>query len=169
MDYTLRPAILEDLKVIVSWIENPEMLKLWGGSLLTYPPDPQKTWNEIQASSKDTFSLIDPTGNVLGFAQTFLKEPKAVHFGRIIVSPAMRGMGLGRRLLKQLIKLVLSKYEAERITLNVYRDNIPAYNLYKSLGFVVVSEDDARNSYGMSLQLRLEQSKQPVQSENRNE
>lgn len=154
MDCTLRPAIPEDLNVIVSWIKNPEMLKRWGGPLLTYPPDPQKTWNEIQMTSKDTLSFIDQTGNVIGFAQTFLKEPQAVHFGRIIVSPAMRGMGLGRRLLKQLIQLVLSKYEAERITLNVYRDNFPAYNLYKSVGFVVMSEDEVKNSYGMCLWLK---------------
>lgn len=154
MDCTLRPAILEDLNVIVSWIKNPEMLERWGGPLLTYPPDTQKTWNEIQMTSKDTLSFIDQTGNVIGFAQTSLKEPQAVHFGRIIVSPAMRGMGLGRRLLKQLIQLVLSKYETERITLNVYRDNLPAYNLYKSLGFVAVSEDEVQNSYGMCLWLK---------------
>ncbi len=169
MDCTLRPAVPEDLKVILPWIKDPEMLKLWGGPLLTYPPDPLKTWDEIQATSKDIFSLIDHTGNVLGFAQTSIKEPNTVHLGRIIVSPAMRGMGLGRRLLKQLIQLVLSKTETERITLNVYRDNLAAFNLYKSLGFVVVSEDDARNSYGMRLQLRLEQGKQLAPSEKRNE
>jgi ribosomal protein S18 acetylase RimI-like enzyme len=154
MDCTLRPAVPEDLKVITSWIENPEMLKRWGGPLLTFPPDAQKTWSEIQTTSKDTFSLIDQGGNVIGFAQTSIKEPGAVHLGRIIVSPAMRGMGLGRRLLKQLIQLVLSKNETERITLNVYRDNLSAYSLYKSLGFVVISEDDAENSYGMCLQMK---------------
>jgi len=154
MDCTLRPAVAEDLKVILSWIENPEMLKRWGGALLTFPPDAQKTWNEIQTTSKDIFSLIDQDGNVIGFAQTSIKESGSVHLGRIIVSPTLRGLGLGRRLVKQLIQLVLSKNEVERITLNVYRDNLPAFNLYKSLGFVVVTEDDVQNSYGMCLQMK---------------
>lgn len=154
MDCTLRPAVPEDLNVIISWIENPEMLKRWGGALLTFPPDAQKTWKEIQTTSKDTYSLIDQDGNVIGFAQTSIKEPGSVHLGRIIVSPTLRGLGLGRRLVKQLIQLVLSKNEVERITLNVYRDNLPAYSLYKSLGFAVVSEDDVQNSYGMCLQMK---------------
>jgi ribosomal protein S18 acetylase RimI-like enzyme len=151
--YTLRTATMHDFNVILGWISSPEALAYWGGPLPTWPPDPRKTWGEIQNNDPDSFTLVDSAGTILAFGQVFKREPGAVHLGRIIVSPEQRGKGIGRILVGQLIDAGIARHQPTKVTLNVYRDNQPAVKLYKSLGFEVVSEDAARNSYGMCLKL----------------
>lgn len=153
MEYKLRPATVDDLQIILAWITSPELLKLWGGPKLTYPPAAERTWQEIGATEKNAFALVDEAGNIVGFGQTLLREPDAVHLGRVIVSPAVRGKGLGRVLCRQLIQKAIAQYHPARITLNVYKYNTPAYQLYKSLGFCELSEDSTQNSCRMCLQL----------------
>jgi len=153
MEYKLRPATVDDLQIILAWITSPELLKLWGGPKLTYPPAAERTWQEIGATDQNTFALVDEAGNVVGFGQTLLREPDSVHLGRIIVSPAVRGKGLGRILCQQLIQKATKQYQPARVTLNVYKYNAPAYNLYKSLGFRELSEDPEQSSCRMCLLL----------------
>lgn len=150
-DLTLRPAAPRDLRVILGWIDSPTALKLWGGHLLTYPPEVEKTWREIGADEADTFTLVDADGNIAGFGQTLPRPPDAVHLGRIILSPQLRGKRVGRVLVQQLIEAAAAKVHPARITLNVYRDNAPAVRLYRSLGFMIDSLDDEHASYHMVL------------------
>lgn len=53
----------------------------------------------------------------------------------IVVDSQYRCQGIATKLLKSIINL-----KPENITLEVREDNIPAINLYKKLGFVVVSK-----------------------------
>lgn len=153
MEYTLQPATPENLKVVLTWVTTPELLKLWGGPALTFPPQSDRIWHEIGATGKNTFSLIGPKGKVLGFGQALFREPSTVHLGRIIVSPTIRGKGLGRLLCQQLIQIGSVRCQPSEFTLSVYKNNTPALSLYKSLGFAVLSEDPEQNSFKMCLQL----------------
>lgn len=156
MDYFLKAVTPQDLQVVLTWVPTPELLKLWAGPGLTFPPQADIAWHELGITGENSFSLIDAGGNVAGFGQTLLREPHRVHLARIIVSPTVRGKGVGRILCQQLMQAGLERYGAAAFTLNVYKDNAPAFNLYKSLGFTVVSEDPENNWYRMCLQLRPE-------------
>ncbi len=151
MHYALRPADPRDLSTVLAWIHSPADLRFWGGPLLTWPPDEVKTWREICADDNNTFALVDPAGSLAGFGQTFPRPPDGVHLGRIILSPAVRGQGLGRILVRALVDSALERFHPAAITLNVYRDNLPAVQLYCSLGFTVSAEDPDHNSYSMRL------------------
>ena len=151
MTYSLRPAAPEHLSIVLHWIKTAEDLRLWGGHLLTWPPGVEKTWCEIGAQDGNTFSLLDDDGNLAGFGQALAREPGAAHLGRIIVSPALRGQGVGRVLCRQLIAAAVERYRPERITLNVSTENTPAVSLYRALGFSVTAEDRERGWYAMSL------------------
>ena len=151
MEYTLRPATPHDLTAVLAWIHSPLDLRLWGGPLLTYPPDEVKTWREICADEHNTFALVDSAGTLAGFGQTFPRPSEAVHLGRVILSPAVRGQGLGRVLVRALIASAQERFHPAAITLNVYRDNLPAVQLYRSLGFTVTEESVEHGSYAMSL------------------
>ena len=59
----------------------------------------------------------------------------------IVVDSKYRRKGIGQKLLVELIKL-----NPENITLEVRIDNIPAINLYKKMGFEIVSK--RQNYYG---------------------
>lgn len=151
MEYILKPATPADLQTVLTWVDTPESMKLWAGPALTFPPQPKITWREIGATDENSFALVHLEGKVVGFGQTLLREPDRVHLARIIVSPAARGKGLGRILCQELLRVGVECYRATTFTLNVYRNNAAALNLYKSLGFTVVSEDLENDWYGMCL------------------
>jgi [ribosomal protein S18]-alanine N-acetyltransferase len=120
---------------------------------LIYPPCVDQIWGEIASTAQNTFSLIDAASHVSGLGQILLREKDTAHLARIIVSPALRGRGIGRILCQQLILIGRQSYGATGFTLNVYKDNPPAVKLYRSLGFVIVAEDTEQNWLRMHLQV----------------
>jgi [ribosomal protein S18]-alanine N-acetyltransferase len=152
-EYTLCPASLETLRMVLAWIETPDQLKRWGGPALTFPPQVNRTWQEMEATCENTFSLLDPENQVVGFGQTLYREPDSVHLGRIMIAPNQRGKGLGRILCLKLIRAGLIHCQPAQFTLNVYQDNPAAIRLYKSLEFSVISENVKQNSFKMALAL----------------
>ena len=153
MEYNLQPATIAHFQTVLTWITTQDELRLWGGSALTFPVQGVLTWQEIGADDQNTFALLDFEGNVVGFGQALLRASNTVHLGRIIISPAMRGRGLGRKLCEQLIQAGIKRYNPIGFTLNVYRCNTTAVNLYRSLGFSVLSEDHELDSYKMGFLL----------------
>lgn len=147
----LRPAIQHELKTVLSWIETPEQLKLWGGSALSFPPEMERTWCEIEARDDNSFVLVDAVGQLVGFGQTLSRAANVIHLGRIIVSPLFRGKGLGRLLCEQLIHVAVEHCHPDQITLNVYKNNAVAFSLYTAIGFEVVAENLENNSCSMRL------------------
>ena len=148
MNYSLRPALLEDLKTVLTWVQTEELLKLWGGPSLPFPPESESIWSAVGASPENSFSLLDSSGRVIGFAQA-LPRDSSIHLARIIVSPALRGHGIGRILCQQLIQLAITKHHPNEITLKVYPNNTPAHSLYLSLGFVAMPEELGSDSIKM--------------------
>ena len=57
----------------------------------------------------------------------------AIELKRIVVAVPERG--LGRRMLKELMRIAFSELGAHRLFLDVYEDNARARHLYESLGF----------------------------------
>ncbi len=153
MEYNLRSAAPEDLQVILDWVTSPEQLRLWGGPALTYPPRVDRTWGEIGATTQNTFSLIDAASHVSGLGQILLREKDTAHLARIIVSPALRRNGIGHILCQQLMRVASQRYGTTGFTLNVYKDNLPAVKLYRSLGFIIVAEDTEQNWFRMQLRV----------------
>ena len=105
MDYVLKSAQKEHFNTVLTWIQNADQLKLWGGAALSYPPCVETTWAEIGAQAGNSFVLSSSDGGVVGFAQALVRTPN-IHLARIIVSPAGRGKGVGKILCEQLIQRV---------------------------------------------------------------
>lgn len=58
----------------------------------------------------------------------------SIQLKRIVV--ATTGQGLGRKILKELMRMVFREFGAHRLWLDVFDDNAGARHLYESLGFV---------------------------------
>jgi ribosomal-protein-alanine N-acetyltransferase len=145
----LRAASCDDLAIILSWISTAESLKLWGGPVLTFPPEAARTWGEIGAEDSNSFVLVEEQNRILGFGQTLQREANAIHLARIILAPDTRGKGLGRVLCEKLMQTAKERHRPAKLTLNVYQDNTVAVSLYQSLGFVLVAEHKIQDSYSM--------------------
>lgn len=83
--------------------------------------------------------LAEVDGSVCGLLvafenfSTFTVRPM-INIHDVIVLPEDRGKGIGRALLRRIIEIA-GERGCSRITLEVRKDNLPARQLYKSIGF----------------------------------
>lgn len=96
---------------------------------------------ERMKPSLDKFALgaFNDNGSLVGIV-TFMRESglKTVHKGNVFgmyVAPEARGYGVGKSLMRQLIKKASGFDGIEQINLAVVSDNELAKKLYKSVGF----------------------------------
>jgi diamine N-acetyltransferase len=61
------------------------------------------------------------------------EESRAIELKRVVV--ALPERGLGRRMLRELMRVAFRELGAHRLFLDVYEDNARARHLYESLGF----------------------------------
>ena len=150
---SLRPALQEDLREVLTWMDTPELMRRWGGPALPFPGNPEATWAAMGGSAETTFALGPASGELLGFGQ-ILRRPWGFHLARLVVSPSWRGQGLGRTLCLQLIERARASGAPGVITLNVYEDNAQARALYEALGFELQPPLPGADPVGLRMALR---------------
>ena len=128
-----RPAKPDDLPVIISWIPNAAECRRWAGPAVNFPITPETLSQEIAFSANNSYCL-EGAGDLVGFGQLIRKSEQRIHAARIIIAPHERRQGCGRELCQSLINRA-AELEYPRISLNVYKDNSTAMQLYQSLGF----------------------------------
>jgi ribosomal protein S18 acetylase RimI-like enzyme len=81
-------------------------------------------------------------GPLVAYGELWVDDDEAeVELARLIVDPAERGQGLGRRLAAGLAGLARSSYP--RVFLRVHPDNLAARRCYAAAGFQPVEPDQA--------------------------
>ncbi|RLE47697.1 MAG: ribosomal-protein-alanine N-acetyltransferase [Candidatus Methanomethylicota archaeon] len=147
MEVKLRNVSLKDLDEIYE-IEKASFNDLF------YPKSVLK--NLIILYGK-LFIIAEVKGKIIGYVIARKKNRSTAHLVSIAVTPSYRGMGIGKKLLNEIINK-LAKNGATQITLEVEVNNKPAIHLYKDRGFEVVSEiknyyGSGRHAYRMILKL----------------
>jgi diamine N-acetyltransferase len=125
----LRLATLDDIPAILAlertpmarefvgqWTEDRHRATLAGGDARYFVSETE--WSELQA-----YAIL----------RGINENPGAIELKRIVVAVPERG--LGRRMLKELMRIAFSELGAHRLFLDVYEDNARARHLYESLGF----------------------------------
>jgi len=92
----------------------------------------------------------------LGYAELNPMRDDRTHFwlGHIVVRPDRRGGGLGRALMRCLLKEAFEQRAAERLSLIVFPDNLPAIRCYQAVGFTSIA-DEFHRFRGAGLKHRL--------------
>jgi ribosomal protein S18 acetylase RimI-like enzyme len=140
MKPTLRSLQPTDYEAIASWVPDSAACLRWAGPRLAFPFSAADLPALLTVSNGESYCFVE--GAIpLGFGQHWVLTPGAVHLGRIILSPAVRGKGLGRVLCEQLAAKAIQSTHATSVTLRVYRDNTAAVALYTSLGFTPVESE----------------------------
>jgi RimJ/RimL family protein N-acetyltransferase len=146
----LRRATLDDIPAILAlertpmarefvgqWSEERHRTTLSGGDAHYYVSETE--WGEVQA-----YAILR------GIQET----SRAIELKRIVVAVPERG--LGRRVLKELVRIAFRELNAHRLFLDVYDDNARARHLYESLGFQyegVMREAAQRDGHWCNLRL----------------
>jgi ribosomal protein S18 acetylase RimI-like enzyme len=151
----LRPAVSEDIPGIVAlertpgaqqfvgqWSEERHRATLRGGDaryLLSESPIIQPLTDESGVNKSGT-GEAGVNEKRRGILQAYVilrglsEDSGAIELKRIVVAVPERG--LGRRILREVIRMAFEDFHTHRLFLDVYEDNARARHLYESLGFV---------------------------------
>ncbi len=129
----VRPATIDDLREVSSWISTQSDAELWAGWRAGFPIDPDSLPAQIEFSGGNAFCLLSE-GRLVGFGQLVEKPARRGHLARIIVNPVARRQGHGQALIAALLEVARQR-SYDRVSLNVDRSNVPAEGLYFKLGF----------------------------------
>ncbi len=158
MTIALRPPITADYDAVAAWIPNAKACLLWAGPRIQFPFTATELQQQLAIADTETFTLTDGGPATLGFGQIWLRDGNAARLMRIIVAPPLRGLGVGRTLCRLLIAHAADVIGARAVTLAVYRDNVAALALYRSLGFVPEDSRSTEESLLMRLDLVVHRS-----------
>lgn len=136
----LRPATIDDLSLIASWIGTPQDCTFWAGSAMPYPLRLETLPAELKFSPNTSYCM-ELDGSVAAFGQLAQRTDGRGHLSRIIVSPHLRGKSLGRKLILELLALATEK-GFDPVGLYVAPENDVAVALYSSLGFLRADRPD---------------------------
>ena len=150
----VRPYRSADAAAIQTWIRDEREHALWCANLIDYPPSAlslEQERSSLDAEGDGTmFTALDPTGIPVGFFAVMRLETRInnAHLGFIIVDPAMRSKGIGRRMVQLAVGYCFELLAADSITLKVYDQNDAARKCYKAAGFVDVAHNDKSLMFG---------------------
>ena len=141
---TLRPFVLDDAPIILSWIKDKAAFRKWCADRYpVYPPKPDDMIAQYAADTVFPYTAIDAAGKAVG--HIMLRYPDSskvvIRFGFVIVDDQLRGKGYGKEMLQLAIQKAKQEYGAERITLGVFDNNPSALRCYESVGFQVIGTD----------------------------
>ena len=124
------PAYLPEL---MTWFPDAEQCRTWGGEF-RFPFTPESFREDSKIDEIASWALVDDDAALAAFGQCYVRIERC-HFGRLAVSPRMRGRGLGTRLIRDLTAWGLAEYGSRELSLFVNKNNVAAHRLYLRLGF----------------------------------
>jgi ribosomal protein S18 acetylase RimI-like enzyme len=139
--WILREAIATDIDELMRWFPKSDDVHVWGGPWFRFPFTRGTFTKDIHWGKMDSFCLCDSSRRVVAFGQLYERDGR-IHLARLVVIPEMRGHGLGRRLIEMLMTAGQAIFPGKDYSLFVFRENKPAYDCYKSLGFEIADYPD---------------------------
>lgn len=124
------PAQLPEL---MTWFPDAQTCHTWGGEF-RFPFTAESFREDSKIDEIASWSLVDDQVPLAAFGQCYIRLERC-HFGRLAVSPKMRGRGLGTRLIRELTTWGLAEFGDRELSLFVNVSNEAAHRLYLRLGF----------------------------------
>ncbi|MDO4507152.1 MAG: GNAT family N-acetyltransferase [Spirochaetales bacterium] len=139
----LRAFIEKDSEIVSSWISAEEELYKWSANILkTWPltSDVLSSHYREGMTNKTIFPFValDDNGKIFGhFFLRFPYEDKNIaRIGFVILDPAVRGKGYGRKLIQLAEDHAKKEFGAKMLSLGVFSNNLAAMKCYLSMGFM---------------------------------
>ena len=148
----LRPYKKNDAKTILSWCEDETVFRKWTSDRYdSYPiteDDMNYKYFDLNGDciEKDNFyPLVACNNDNSIFGHFILRYVGGDHtilrIGFVIVDDKKRGMGYGKKMIRLAVDYAFLVAGAQKVTIGVFENNLPAYNCYKSAGFKELQTD----------------------------
>ncbi|MDJ1504542.1 GNAT family protein [Xanthocytophaga agilis] len=134
----LEPFTSTDFNQFIGWITSEKALIQFAGSTFQYPVTREQLEKHIVSESREIFRVRHITHNsIVGHAEMVVNQSnEGARLALILIGdPSMRGKGLGKELIRELLSLGFNKMNLHRIELNVYDFNHLAITCYQQAGF----------------------------------
>ena len=134
-----------DFKQLIDWIVSPQFLLQWGGSVFSYPLTENQLEKYIENANNDNSDTLvykvisKETGVVIGHIS--LREIDRINnsarVGKVLVGDKnVRGKGIGKLLMKEILKVAFDELKLHRVSLGVFDFNVSAIACYENAGFI---------------------------------
>lgn len=134
--WSLVEAQASDLRQLMSWFDDAPAVTVWAGPKFRYPFTLESFRDDCHWGRMASFRLDTPGGEFAAFGQLYRRYNR-INLARLVVHPEMRGQGVGKRLVSLLLEVGPQLVESDEFSLFVYRDNLPALECYKAMGFAI--------------------------------
>lgn len=133
----LAPLTPHSAAVIATWVRSRAEAVVAGGPQFPYPLTAEGLLAIAADPAWRVFTLSDDEGRVVATASLFAKQDgRLLRVGRVIVDPARRGEGWGRRVMEELLALTDADPSVRATELGVFTQNRLARDLYERRGYV---------------------------------
>ena len=130
----IRPFKPSDEERVLSFCRDGNTWYDWTAGVLGEWPAGPEHFHRTEELAR--FTALEETTPVGFFtARNPGESADELRFGFVILDPEKRGRGLGRAMISSGLDYAFLVYQAERVTLGVFSDNLPAYFCYKAAGF----------------------------------
>lgn len=125
----------EDAPFLLKWLSDPKVMRWFPMHDVREIEDAVRIWISYSRIESGITALWngEPCGIANLYIQPYKKQAHTCLFS-IIVKEELRGRGIGKGLMDELMKLAKEKFKIEILHLEVYDGN-PARHLYERLGF----------------------------------
>ena len=134
--WTLATAGGEDFSELMTWFPDAASVDRWGGPEFRFPFTRESFLEDCRIDTMKSYALRNPDGLLAAFGQSYERNGRG-HLARLIANPSLRRQGAGTRLIEMIVATLDAQFDYDEYSLFVYRDNMPAYRCYLSLGFAV--------------------------------
>ncbi|KNF07245.1 acetyltransferase [Gottschalkia purinilytica] len=138
----------KDFRKIVEWNGNKtsDYLLQWAGPVYTYPLTEDQIreyfYNKVKKENSDIFVykiILADTNETIGTVELCIEDKVNMvgKIGRFLIGEEnVRGRGIGKLVLEELLRIGFTKFKLEKIILKVFDFNSGAIKCYEGVGFV---------------------------------
>jgi len=129
----------ENAQFVCQWSNSlgKSFQEQWMGTMIPFPLEIQ-----VLQDLEGIFSIFDGP-EFVGLIQKIRLEDRNLHIGRFFINPQKQGQGLGSQAVRKFVSLAFEKGDIDSISLNVFKANQRAQNLYQKEGFEIVQTIEA--------------------------
>ena len=139
MQYTIRPALRQDLPAIVDIYNSTVATRQSTADLSPTTVAEREIWFAAHTDKRPIYALYDADGTVLAWGSFSDYHPRyAYHISAeisIYVAPERRGSGLGRKLLQEMLQRAPA-LGIKNVLAVIFAHNAASIALFQSQGFV---------------------------------
>ena len=151
MPLSHRPVAESDLQAVCGFPQTEDEL-FFLFPKAEFPLTPVQLREAIAQRADSTVVELDD--EAVAFANFYRWEADGrCSIGNVVVSPQVRGRGVGRYLIEQMIALAFSKHRAAEVTVSCFNQNLAGLLFYPKLGFQPYAIEERLDKRGRRLAL----------------